>query len=207
MSESNNIYQYSSDWIHKHENLHHWMLYWHQVDMVRSRIKEGDRILEIGVGTKFTSNYLKSKGFEVVTMDIDPDKKPDIVGNVVQDELKEEFDYVLAFEVFEHIPFGDFRKVLDKIHRICRKGLLISLPRNEKQWLKLSAELPGRKTYGFRFATLRKKIITRHHHWEVDFSPYTKSMLENTFRDHRFLVEDCRRVSSLYFYALQTQRD
>ena len=207
MSNSENIYAYSSDWIHAHENLQHWILYWHQVDMLRSRIKEGERILEIGVGTKFTSNYLKSKGFEVVTMDIDPEKKPDIVGNIVLDELKEEFDYVLAFEVFEHIPFEDFRKVLGKINRICRKKLLISVPRNEKQWLRLTAELPGRKTYGFRIRTLRNKIITKHHHWEVDFSPYTKSKLEQTFRDQQFLVEECRKVSSLYFYALQTQRD
>ncbi|MEN8202212.1 MAG: methyltransferase domain-containing protein [Bacteroidota bacterium] len=207
MKNTNSIYTYASGWIHKQENIHHWMYYWHQINLVRSRIKEGDRILEIGVGTKFTSDYLRSKGFEVVTMDIDPDKKPDIVGNIVEDELKEEFDFVLAFEVFEHIPFEDFVKVLAKIHPICRKNLLISLPRNEKQWLKLTAELPGRKTYGFRITTLRRKVISTHHHWEVDFSPYTKKMLEQTFRDHKFSVEDCRKVSSLYFYSLQNQRD
>jgi len=200
------MYNYSSEWIHKHEKLHHWIYYWHQVDLVRSQIKEGDRILEIGVGTKFTSNYLKSKGFEVVTMDIDPEKKPDIVGNIVEDELEDEFDYVLAFEIFEHIPFEDFKKVLGKIKRICRKNLLISVPRNEKQWLRLSIELPGRKTFGFRLATLRRKIITKHHHWEVDFPPYSKDMLEKTFRDHQFHVELCRKVSFLYFYSL-TQRD
>jgi len=207
MNNSQSKYTYASEWIHKLENFLHWTYYWHQADLIRSKIKEGDRILEIGVGTKFTANYLRSKGFEVVTMDIDPDKKPDIVGNIVEDELKEDFDYVLAFEVFEHIPFDDFKQVLGKLGRICRKGLLISLPRNEKQWLKLTAELPGKKTYGFRIATLRKKIISEHHHWEVDFPPYSKKMLEQTFRDFQFSVEDCRKVSSLYFYSLINKRE
>jgi len=202
MSDSQKTYTYSADWIHKHEDIYHWNLYWHQLDLIRSRLKEGDRILEIGVGTKFTANLLKSKGYEVVTMDIDADKNPDIVANIVEDELKEEFDYVLAFEVFEHIPFEDFTMVLDKIKRICRKGLLISVPRNEKHWLKMSVELPGRKTYGFRIATLRKKIISKLHHWEIDFPPYSKNMVEKTFREHQFSVELCRKVASYYFYAL-----
>ena len=206
MNKSAGHYIYSSDWIHQHENLDHWIYYWHQVDMVRSVLSEGDRILEIGVGTKFTSNYLKSKGYEVVTMDIDPEKKPDIVGNIVESDLEGPFDHVLAFEVFEHISFDSFKVVLGKINRICRKNLLISVPRNEKQWFKLSIELPGKKTFGFRIATKRGKIITRHHHWEVDYLPYSKKMLERTFNDYQFSVELCRKVSALYYYSL-TQRD
>ncbi|MFO7933756.1 MAG: methyltransferase domain-containing protein [Bacteroidales bacterium] len=199
-------YQYSSDWIKRYENIHRWAFYWHQIDLVSSVLKEGERILEIGVGTKFTSNYLKSKGFHVTTMDIDPDKKPDIVANIVDYEFRETYDHVLAFEVFEHIPFADFEKALGKISRICRKYLLMSVPRNEKSWLRIDVELPGRKNLGFGITTRRRKIISRYHHWEVDFPPWTRHKLEQCFADNGFSVELRRKVSYIYFYSLAKRK-
>lgn len=196
------MYQYSSDWIKRHENRRHWTYYWHQIDLVRSVLKQGDRILEIGVGTKFTSNYLKSKGFQVTTIDIDPEKEPDIVANIVDYEFREPYDHVLAFEVFEHIPFTDFEKVLGKISRICKRYLLMSVPRNEKSWLRVDVELPGRRSFGFGISTRRGKIISQHHHWEVDLPPWTKRKLEKRFDEKGFSVELCRKVSSVYFYSL-----
>lgn len=196
------MYSYSSDWIHKHETINHWIFYWHQVDLIRSVLEEGDRILEIGVGTGFTSNYLKTKGYKVVTLDIDPEKNPDIVANIVECNLDEQFDHVIAFEVFEHIPFEEFKTVLKKLHGICRKNLLISVPRNEKIWFKLTVELPGRKRIGFRIATKRKKIISRHHHWEIDYPPFSRHAVEETFKKCGYSIEFYRRVSSLFFYTL-----
>lgn len=195
-------YAYSSDWIHRHENLVHWTYYWHQIRLVREEIDTGDRILEIGVGTRFTSNYLKSRGYHVVTLDIDPDKQPDIVGNIVEMELPETYDYILAFEVFEHMPFGDFSEVLHKLNRHCRKRLLISVPRNEKLWFSLQAELPGRKSFGFRIATRRKKIISKHHHWEVDHPPVSRKVLEQAFQSAGFRIQTMEKVDALYFYVL-----
>ena len=200
------MYQYSSDWIERHENIHHWTYYWHQIDMARSVLKEGEKILEIGVGTKFTSNYLKSKGFQVTTIDIDPEKEPDIVANVVEYEFSESFDHVFAFEVFEHIPYLDFERVLEKISRICRRYLLMSVPRNEKTWFRLQAELPGKRTFGFGISTRRRKIISRHHHWEVDFPPRKKKNLEKSFAEKGFSVESCRKVYSIYFYSLAKRK-
>ena len=197
------MYTFSSDWIHQLEGKQHWIYYWHQIHQIRSRIKEGDTVLEIGVGTKFTSNYLKSKGYKVVTIDIDPEKEPDLLGNIVEVQLPESYDFILAYEVFEHIPFEDFVKVLHNLGPVCRRYLLMSLPRNEKFWFELSATLPGNRQLGFRIATLRKKIITRNHHWEVDYSPYTKKRIAETIRKESFKIESVEKVSSLYFYALE----
>jgi len=197
-------YSYSSDWIHRHEDIYHWTYYWHQVHLIREEIEQGDTILEIGVGTKFTSNYLKSKGFDVITADIDPGKEPDILGNIVEMDLPDDYDYIMAFEVFEHMPYEEFIAVLKKLKQHCRKRMILSVPRNEKVWLQLMIELPGRKKYKFRIATRRKKIIAEHHHWEVDHPPVSKNVLEEGFRSAGFRIKTFKRVNSLYFYALET---
>lgn len=197
------MFSYSSDWIHKQESLHQWNYYWYQINILNTELSKGDSILEIGIGTRFTSNYLKSKGFRVTTIDIDPVKEPDIVANIVDYEFKENFDHVLAFEVFEHIPYEDFRKVLQNISHICDKNIFISLPRNEKVWIALNLELPGSKSFNFKISTRRKKIISKYHHWEVDFKEYTNDLLEETFQESNFELREREKFLSLYFYSLR----
>ena len=64
-------------------------------------LAEGDTVLEIGPGSGFTSNYLRSKGIAVTTLDIDPAKHPDIVANVVEYEFPEPHDAAnAAIETF-----------------------------------------------------------------------------------------------------------
>lgn len=197
------MYNYSTDWIHKHESLHHWIFYWNQIRILHSKLAPGDHVLEIGVGTRFTANYLKSKGYKVTTIDIDPEKQPDIVANIVEYEFVENYDYVIAFEVFEHIPFDEFRDVLKKINKICNKQLILSLPRNEKAWLQMSVELPGSNKFNFRIATKRNKIITKHHHWEVDFGRYSNTFLRKVFAENGFILEKLEKVNSLFYYSLK----
>ena len=93
-------YNYSSDWIYKLENELHWMYYWKQQEQLSQILHPGESILEIGVGSGFTSNYLKAKGYRVTTIDIDEEKKPDIVANIVTHNFADKFDHVIAFEVF-----------------------------------------------------------------------------------------------------------
>jgi len=197
-------YSYTSEWIEKFEPLYHWTYYWNQLGLILGEIEKGDRILEIGVGTRFVSNYLISKGYDVVTMDIDPNKKPDIVANVVTVDLKESYDYILAFEVFEHLPFEEFADVLKKLHRHCNKGLIVSVPRNEKAWLSVRVELPGRNVFGFRIATRRKKILTKLHYWEVDHPPVSKKLLEKTFLSSNFHIKSFLKRDILLYYVLST---
>ena len=49
-------YRYSSHWIHELEGETHWRLYWRQQKLMQDLVREGDRVLEIGVGTGFTAN-------------------------------------------------------------------------------------------------------------------------------------------------------
>ncbi|MFC2089962.1 class I SAM-dependent methyltransferase [Bacteroidota bacterium] len=196
-----NKYNFSSEWIHKQESLRHWMYYWHQVRILLAETSKDDTILEIGVGTRFTSNYLKSKGYQVTTIDIDKEKKPDIVANIVEYEFKEKYDHIIAFEVFEHLPFEDFTQILSKLRSVTAKSFILSLPRNEKVWLDLNMELPGSKEFRIKIASRRNKIISKHHYWEVDYKNYTNAFLKKEFAANGFDLASIEKIHSLFYYV------
>lgn len=161
-------YKFSAEWIYALESEEHWRLYWNQQKMIQKYVRHGENILEIGAGSGFTADYLKSKGFNVTTLDIDSDKNPDIVCNIVEYEFPDIYDHILAFEVFEHIPFVEFKKVINKISHACSKYVFLSVPRNEKVWLRLDCRCPviGRRQFGL--VSLRGKITEPTHFWEID---------------------------------------
>jgi len=71
-----NTFYYESEWIHKLETKEHWNSYWIQQKLIEEFVHKDENLLEIGVGSGFCSNYLKSRGFSITTLDIDKDKKP-----------------------------------------------------------------------------------------------------------------------------------
>lgn len=94
------------------------------------QVEAGHRALEIGPGTGFCTNYLKAKGVEVNTLDIDQGKNPDIVANIVDFEPREKVNHLLAFEVFEHIPYSKCLEVWQRLSPYC-DYLYLSVPFNE----------------------------------------------------------------------------
>lgn len=199
----NTVYNFNSEWIHNLESEIHWRYYWHQQKLISQYLNKEDKILEIGVGTKFTSNYLKSKGYDIKTIDIDPDKNPDIIANIVNHKFEESFDHVLAFEIFEHIPFEDFQKAINNISKICVKNFFVSLPRNEKHWLRLSLDLKIFQINNFQITTKRNKIKSKYHHWEVDFKSYTKKKIISIFNEHSFSLKKYEKFYSLMYFAFE----
>lgn len=194
-------YQYSSDWIHRLEGPEHWMLYWHQQKIMEGLVRPGDTFLEIGVGSGFTAHYLRSKGMEVTTIDIDADKQPDIVANLVSYEFTQTYDHVLAFEVFEHIPFAEFQKAVQKIRSICRKQLFFSVPRNEKTLFSADLLLPWVGKKRIRLSKRRGSIREPHHFWEVDHGPTPRARVEATVRQSGYTRHHCRKVDAHLFYC------
>ncbi len=179
-------YKYSADWIRALESEEHWRLYWRQQNIMQGLLLPGQHVLEIGLGSGFTANYLRSKGVRVSTIDIDADKSPDIVGNIVEYEFAESFDHVLGFEVFEHIPFAEFEKILKKLAKACKGHFFLSLPRNERTWLRCWLQLPRVSPLSFELVTRRGKIADPHHFWEADDGKISRQRLETAFRDAGF---------------------
>lgn len=199
----NNIeYRYSSEWIHKLESLNHWILYWHQISMILELAEPNDKILEIGVGSGFSANYLRNKNFDVVTFDIDDQKKPDIVGNLVEYKFKETYDIILAFEVFEHIPYHEMEHTLSRLKETCKKYLILSVPMNKKTWFKIDIKTLLFNIH-FSFSTNRNKLTTRHHFWEVDYKNYSSDKFIKSLKENGFKLLKKMKVDNTLFFQFQ----
>ena len=167
-------------------------------------VKPGQHVLEIGVGSGFAANYLRSNNIAVTTLDIDEDKSPDIVANLVTYEFQQEYDHILGFEVFEHIPFKEFKALLNKFSKFCKGYLFLSVPRNERIWLQCELKLPILGNMAFEITTLKGKISEPHHFWEVDYGKFSKKHLEKTFEQHDFEMVNCQKKFSKLFYTLKS---
>ncbi len=196
-------YTYYSDWINKFESKEHWSLYWEQINLVLKELKEGDTLLEIGPGTGFLSNYLRSKGYQVTTLDIDEQKSPDIQCNIVEYAFPDQYDHIIAFEVFEHIPYDKFTEVLPKLRKSARKNLFLSLPRNYKVWFSIDLVITYIRSFSFVFKTKRRKIKTITHFWELDYKDFTLKNLGVLTKDAGFLTSKIIKESQAVFIQLK----
>ncbi len=200
-------YCFSSEWIHSLESEEHWRLYWQQQQLMKDKIEVGHCVLEIGVGSGFNANYLRSKGVEVTTMDIDADKQPDIVANIIDFDWGEmRFDHVLAFEVFEHIPFAEFTRVLGQLAAICKSRLFLSVPKCERVWFDLEFRLPLIGRHRLTLASKRSRIYEPHHFWELGSPGATSRDLHSAFVQHGFQLEDEVVKSSRVFISLKSAK-
>lgn len=169
-------YKFSADWIKELESEDHWRLYWKQQDLLKDHLEAGDTLLEIGVGTGFTANYLRSKGHEVTTFDIDTEKQPDVVGNIVHHEFDREYDHILAFEVFEHIPYDEFIQTLRMLRKTCRKTLCLSIPLGKRQLFLGEIKIPRLKKRQISLKIPKRKLW-EHHFWEVGYQGNSQKQL------------------------------
>lgn len=87
---------------------------------------EPKRVLVIGVGDNLVPLFLKSLGFEVVTLDVDELLKPDYIASVCDMSLfgDKEFDVVICSHVLEHLPYKFFSKALQEISRISHAAVV-----------------------------------------------------------------------------------
>ncbi|MBW1936730.1 MAG: class I SAM-dependent methyltransferase, partial [Deltaproteobacteria bacterium] len=58
-----------------------WISYWHQIDEILTLSLNS--VLEVGIGNGLVANYLKRRGINITTLDIDERLMPDYVGSVL----------------------------------------------------------------------------------------------------------------------------
>ena len=181
--------KYSSDWINKLESKEHWLSYWHQLKLMLESLEAKDSMIELGIGSGFTSNYLRSKNIDVLTVDIDKNKSPDIVSDAISFKPNKNYDHFCAFEVFEHMKFEEMENVLKNIKSKIDKNIFISVPIYKKTPINIELKF---KSYwkSITVKTPKTSIIDPHHQWELNYKDITEERLISVFEHHNFKLKN-----------------
>ena len=95
-------------------------------------IAAGSRVMNVGAGGeigKLISHASRVNNFSVVSTDIDPNRKPDVVVNICCSGFRDEaFDFILVSEVLEHVTRP--HDAAKEIHRLLKPGgtLILTVP-------------------------------------------------------------------------------
>ena len=145
-----------------------------QQKIMEPYIDQEMNLIELGVGSGFCANYLKSRGFNIETIDIDAAKKPDYLADITTWVPEKQYDALLSYQVFEHIPFSIFESIIERLSSLKIKYLFVSVPYN---YMSKGTILEGRVKFPIlKFRTFRINwppfvsvpIREKHHQWELD---------------------------------------
>ncbi|OGZ08632.1 MAG: hypothetical protein A3D65_01900 [Candidatus Lloydbacteria bacterium RIFCSPHIGHO2_02_FULL_50_13] len=166
-----------------------WASYHKQIK--ETLVLQPESILEVGLGDGVYRNYLLSQtNIRYQSLDIDPELKPDIVGSVTAIPLLDSaVDYVVAFEILEHLPFEQFSTALQEIARVAKRGAIISLPHFGPP-VKLSFKLPflPEISLAFKIPYMPQHRFNGQHYWELGKKGYSVARILREFERY-FIVE------------------
>lgn len=139
-----------------------WFCYYYQLleiwRLLKIINKKNAKILEVGIGNGTVADYLKKRQIDIKTFDINKELNPDVIGDVKNINLpKNSVDIILCAEVLEHLSFNHFEEIIDKLNKITRKFLILTLP----------------ETYN------KKRKYPNDHFWEIGYKKYKFSKIKN----------------------------
>ncbi len=160
-----------------------WISYWQQIHEVMK--VRPQNVLEVGLGSGVTANYIRARGADLKTLDIDEALKPDYAGSVLAMPLLDSsFDVVCAFEVLEHLPFQDFQKALREMARVAHKYVIISIPDSRHTLLRLTLKVPFLPQIDWLWKMNSWKVhkFNGQHYWEIGKRGYSLSRVRNAMQ-------------------------
>lgn len=175
----------------KYCQLERWSSYWHQLDEILKCNPKS--VLEIGVGDKVVSSYLKNNTeINYTSVDIAADLRPDNVASVTAMPMRDnEFDLVCAFEVLEHLPFDQFKQALQEMKRVAKKDVILSLPHWGRHF-SVEFRLPFFKKLKWQYKCNLfpiKHIFEGQHYWEIGKKGYSLRLVKKTIKQAGFKIE------------------
>lgn len=193
--------KYSSDWINDLESEFHFSTYYYQAQLVYKFVKRDEPILEVGPGNGLLRDLLSRRGWAIKTVDIDKKKSPDFCTDILSFDFKNnEFNTLLAFEVFEHIPWDTFNRLLENLKASEISRILFSVPHNEKELFHFNLKFAKIRPLTIRFALPKKTITTATHFWEL-----SKRSVEVGSGKRKISICDLMDIFKASGYSLQSQ--
>ncbi len=178
--------------------------YWYQIQEVINSIGSEGRVLEIGPGSRFMTDYLLKHGYSIKTLDIREVTEPDYIGSVNEIPLSDRsFDVVACFQVLEHLPFELFFQSLREIARVARKQVLFSVP-DVRYFLEIdfsfiSTHRRLQTILSFPRLTSGAKM-TQYHFWEIGRPGYPLAKILQSFPPELQLRKSYRVPGNAYHH-------
>lgn len=199
-------YRYSSAWTRRLESEDHWRYYWRQQKLLEGLVTPEDRLVEVGVGSGFTANYLRARGYNLVTVDIDAGKKPDVVANVAAWDFRVGANVLLAFEVFEHMPWVVFESALGRAVAAGVDRVFLSVPYCRREVLDIEWRSIFLRPLSLRWSWPRRQIDQGHHFWELGRGGMSRERLLALLAGHGFVLQREMEFRTLGFFAFDRRR-
>jgi ubiquinone/menaquinone biosynthesis C-methylase UbiE len=162
--------------------------------------------LEVGIGSSVVSNYLRSSGCQIVTVDIDHELRPDVNASILQLPFKDNsFDLVMCFQVLEHIPFDAVVSALDQLYRVTKRYVVISLPERSKYFrLDLNIYPIITKRLCFTIPSLLSQVheFDGEHYWEIGKKDFSLKRIKRLFETNSFNILRDYRVPEKPFHHI-----
>ncbi len=196
-----------------YDSIDRFISYFYQVDLVKSL--EVNSLLEIGVGNKTVTNYLREYGYTLTTCDIDPELATDYVADVRSLPFADNcFDAVMAYEVLEHIPWEEVPAALKELHRVSKRYVLLSIPYSCAAfeltvYFPLIKRLLNKPFVDLIFLRLpyffREMKFDGEHYWEMGKKGFSLSAVRNLFRKRFTIHKEVRPTLKPihYFFVLE----
>lgn len=177
--------------------------YWHQIDEILGL--KPKKLLEIGIGNGFVSEYLRKKRIDLVTLDMEKQLGPNVAGSIMNLPFKSQaFDVVACFELLEHLPYDDLPKALAEIRRITDSYAVLSVP-DVTTVYRIDLELPRmqqriRKLITHPFHRPVHHVFTGEHYWEIGKKGYSLDTVSGGISAAGFRIVKTYRVFEHYYH-------
>ena len=176
--------------------------YWHQIHEIL--LLKQNEVLEIGVGNRFVSNYLRERGINIVTLDIDKELKPDVVGSVLDIPFRDNsFQIVACYELLEHLPYEYVAKALSEISRVSKQYVILSLPDVNRVY-RIYIYIPkiGEIKRLLPLPRIRKPIhkFDGQHYWEIGKAGYSLKRVVGDMQKEGLQLERTYRVYEMPYH-------
>lgn len=175
----------------KYNHKARWLSYYYQIKEVIN-LKPA-KILEIGIGNGLVAKYLQERNYNLTTLDLDKELKPDITASVLKMPVEDNgFDLILCAEVLEHLPFENFSQALDEIKRVAKNNVILSLPDHRRTLLNFTVKFPFIRQFNIfiKIPSFKKHKFDGQHYWEIGKSGYPVSKIKENIKKSGLKIID-----------------